>query len=216
MLKKISVILQTYNEVENVIPIYEEIKKIFDNRLNEYDYEILFTDNHSEDGTIDKIKEICRKDNCVKAIINAKNFRGGSGTNALCNVSGDCVILMASDFQDPPECIYKFVKEWEKGYKIVIGIKKKSETSKVMHFIRGCYYKLMNKITSVEQIEHFTGFGLYDREFLNIINENNGPLPYIRGFVAKYGYKIKKIDFIQPNRKSGVSSNKFFRCLILQ
>lgn len=93
MLKKISVILQTYNEVENVIPIYEEIKKIFDNRLNEYDYEILFTDNHSEDGTIDKIKEICRKDNCVKAIINAKNFRGGSGTNALCNVSGDCVIL---------------------------------------------------------------------------------------------------------------------------
>lgn len=95
-----------------------------------------------------------------------------------------------------------------KGYKIVIGIKKKSETSKVMHFIRGCYYKLMNKITSVEQIEHFTGFGLYDREFLNIINENNGPLPYIRGFVAKYGYKIKrlilynliaKVEFLQTS-----------------
>ena len=210
-MKKISVILPTYNEEDNVIPLSKEIVNIFNNELNNYDYEIIFTDNNSIDSTREKIISLCQENKNIKAIFNAKNFgQFRSPFNAMINANGDCVILMVSDFQDPPKIIVDFVREWESGYKIVIGIKNKSKENLIMRFIRTLYYKLMKYISNIEHIEHFTGTGLYDKSFIKTISVLDDPDPYIRGIVSELGYKIKKINYEKQNRKAGKSKNNFF------
>lgn len=210
-MKKISVILPTYNEEVNVIPLSKEIVNIFNNELNNYDYEIIFTDNNSIDSTREKIISLCQENKNIKAIFNAKNFgQFRSPFNAMINANGDCVILMVSDFQDPPKIIVDFVREWESGYKIVIGIKNKSKENLIMRFIRSLYYKLMKYISDIEHIEHFTGTGLYDKSFIKTISVLDDPDPYIRGIVSELGYKIKKINYEKQNRKAGKSKNNFF------
>ena len=210
-MKKISVILPTYNEEDNVIPLSKEIVNIFNNELNNYDYEIIFTDNNSIDSTREKIISLCQENKNIKAIFNAKNFgQFRSPFNAMINANGDCVILMVSDFQDPPKIIVDFVREWESGYKIVIGIKNKSKENLIMRFIRSLYYKLMKYISDIEHIEHFTGTGLYDKSFIKTISVLDDPDPYIRGIVYELGYKIKKINYEKQNRKAGKSKNNFF------
>lgn len=210
-MKKISVILPTYNEEDNVIPLSKEIVNIFNNELNNYDYEIIFTDNNSIDSTREKIISLCQENKNIKAIFNAKDFgQFRSPFNAMINANGDCVILMVSDFQDPPKIIVDFVREWESGYKIVIGIKNKSKENLIMRFIRSLYYKLMKYISDIEHIEHFTGTGLYDKSFIKTISVLDDPDPYIRGIVSELGYKIKKINYEKQNRKAGKSKNNFF------
>ena len=210
-MKKISVILPTYNEEDNVIPLSKEIVNIFNNELNNYDYEIIFTDNNSIDSTREKIISLCQENKNIKAIFNAKNFgQFRSPFNAMINANGDCVILMVSDFQDPPKIIVDFVREWESGYKIVIGIKNKSKENLIMRFIRSLYYKLMKYISDIEHIEHFTGTGLYDKSFIKTISVLDDPDPYIRGIVSELGYKIKKINYEKQNRKAGKSKKNFF------
>lgn len=210
-MKKISVILPTYNEEDNVIPLSKEIVNIFNNELNNYDYEIIFTDNNSIDSTREKIISLCQENKNIKAIFNAKNFgQFRSPFNAMINANGDCVILMVSDFQDPPKIIVDFVREWESGYKIVIGIKNKSKENLIIRFIRNLYYKLMKYISDIEHIEHFTGTGLYDKSFIKTISVLDDPDPYIRGIVSELGYKIKKINYEKQNRKAGKSKNNFF------
>ncbi|TXJ41501.1 glycosyltransferase family 2 protein [Brachyspira aalborgi] len=210
-MKKISVILPTYNEEDNVIPLSKEIVNIFNNELNNYDYEIIFTDNNSIDSTREKIISLCQENKNIKAIFNAKDFgQFRSPFNAMINANGDCVILMVSDFQDPPKIIVDFVREWESGYKIVIGIKNKSKENLIMRFIKTLYYKLMKYISDIEHIEHFTGTGLYDKSFIKTISVLDDPDPYIRGIVSELGYKIKKINYEKQNRKAGKSKNNFF------
>ena len=172
MKKRISVLIPTYNEEENVVPLSEAIVAEFQKNLPQYEYEIVFIDNDSTDTTRDKIRMICKKDPQIKAIFNAKNFgQFNSPYYGLMQTTGECVILMCADFQDPIDMIPKFVEEWEAGNKIVIGIKSKSKENKIMYFLRSCYYKLIKKMSSVEQIEHFTGFGLYDRGFIEVLKE---------------------------------------------
>lgn len=209
IMKKISIVLPVFNEENNISELIETIEEIFISKLDNYDYEIIISDNHSTDNSRMIIRKLCKHNNRIKAIFNAKNFRDGSGANALSLSTGDCTIFMASDFQDPPYLIPIFIEEWEKGNKIVIGIKNKSETNFFMHFLRTIYYKIINYISDSEQIPHFTGFGLYDKTFLNEYNKVSEAEPYFRGFVAKFGFKIKTIEFTQPKRKSGMSSNKF-------
>lgn len=210
-MKKISIVLPTYNEEDNVIPLSNEIVNIFKNELSNYDYEIIFTDNNSTDSTREKIISLCKENKNIKAIFNAKNFgQFRSPYNAMINANGDCVVLMVCDFQDPPKMIVDFVREWENGYKIVIGIKNKSKENPIMRFIRTIYYKLMKYISEIEHIEHFTGFGLYDKNFIKVISTLDDPDPYIRGIIAELGYKIKKINYEQQKRKFGKSKNNFF------
>lgn len=211
-MKTISIMVPTYNEEENVNLMYEALKKLFQDELQKYQYEILFIDNKSKDHTRDLIREICKKDKNVKAIFNAQNFgQFNSPYYGLISTSGDCTISVAADFQDPVEMIPKFVKEWENGYKIVIGVKKKSQESKLVYFLRSLYYKLIKKFSEVEQIEHFTGFGLYDKDFIQVLRDLDDPEPYLRGIVAELGFERKEIPFIQPKRERGKSSNNWYR-----
>jgi glycosyltransferase involved in cell wall biosynthesis len=210
-MKKISVLIPCYNEQENVVPLSNEIVKIFDNELPVYDYEIIFIDNCSADNTRYLLREICKNNKRIKAIFNAKNFGPhNSHYYGLCQTTGDCTILLCADFQDPVELIPVFVQEWESGYKIVSGIKTKSRENKIMRFIRTCYYKIIKKMSQIEQIEHFTGFGLYDRSFIDILRNLHDPIPFFRGIVAELGFQRKDISYEQQRRRAGKTKNNWY------
>ncbi len=209
-MKKVSIMVPCYNEEENVIPMSEALVAQME-ALPEYDYEILFIDNCSQDGTRALLREICAKNEKIKAIFNTKNFgQFNSPYHGLCQTSGDCTISVCCDFQDPIEMIPKFLKEWEEGYKIVIGIKTSSKENKLMYLLRSIYYKMIRKMSKVEQIEHFTGFGLYDKSFIEVLRGLGDPTPFLRGIVAELGPKIKKIEYEQAKRRAGKTSNNFF------
>lgn len=211
MKKTISIMIPTYNEEENARPIYEAVKNEIQTNLPEYDYEILFIDNKSQDRTREIQRQICAEDKHVKAIFNCKNFgQFNSPYYGLINTTGDCTISLCADFQDPVDMIHKFVREWEKGYKIVIGRKTKSQENKIMYFLRGCYYKVIHAMSSVEMIEQFTGFGLYDKSFIDTLRALKDPTPFYRGIVAELGPEYKVIEYTQAKRRAGKTSNNFF------
>ena len=209
---KLIVQIPCYNEEENVEPLSQAIISIFEKELPDYRYELIFIDNDSADSTRDIIRRLCAGNPDIKGIFNAKNFgQFNSPYYGMLQSTGDCTILMAADFQDPVEMIPKYVNEWEKGYKIVIGIKKSSKESKIMYWLRSCYYKMIKKLSDVEQIEHFTGFGLYDKKFMDVLRNLDDPTPFLRGIVAELGFKRKEIPYEQPKRRAGKTSNNFYR-----
>ena len=208
--KTISVMIPCYNEEENARPIYEAVRDELKKSCPNYDYEILFIDNKSKDRTREIIEKICAEDRHVKAIFNVKNFgQFNSPYYGITQTSGDCTITICADFQDPVDMIPKFVKEWENGYKIVIGKKTRSEENALIYFLRGCYYKLLKKMSSVEMIEQFTGFGLYDKSFVQTLRDLHDPIPFIRGIVAELGPERKEIEYEQPRRRAGKTHNNF-------
>ncbi len=209
-MQKISILVPTYNEEENVEALSEAVIKEME-KLTAYDYELIFIDNDSKDGTRKRIRELCAGNNRVKAIFNAKNFgQNNSPYYGLMQTNGDCAIMMCADFQDPVEMIPKLVHEWEKGYKIVSAIKTTSRENKGMRFLRTCYYKLIKKFSQVEQIEHFTGFGLYDKSFIQVMRELKDPTPFLRGIVAELGFKRKEIPYEQQRRRAGSTKNNLY------
>lgn len=202
-----------YNEAENIKPISQAIVGILETELSQYDYEVLFIDNASTDGTRYKIEQICEENRKIKAIFNVTNFgQFNSPFYGMCQTTGDCTIAMCCDFQDPPELIPVFVKEWEKGHRIISGIKSSSKEPGVIYFLRSIYYKLIRNMSSVKMIEHFTGFGLYDKTFIALLKELNDPIPFLRGIVAEYGggFNLKEIEYEQPKRRAGKTHNNFY------
>ncbi len=211
-MKKISIMIPCYNEEENVIPISEAIIEQFEKSLLKYDYEILFIDNDSKDSTRAKLTLLCKNNKKIKAIFNARNFgQFNSPYYGMQQTTGDCTICMCCDFQDPVDLIPRLVHEWEQGYKIVCPIKTQSKENKIMRFFRSCYYKLIKKMSDVEQIEHFTGSGLYDRDFIDVLKKLKDPTPFLRGIVAELGFKRKDIPYEQQKRRAGKTHNNWYR-----
>lgn len=209
-MKKISVLIPCYNEEENVREICAAVMQVFADDLQKYDYEIVFIDNCSQDRTREYLRDMCKNNSKVKAIFNAKNFgQFNSPVYGMCQTTGDCTICLCCDFQDPVELIPVFVSEWEKGYKIVCGIKTASKENKIMRSLRTCYYKMIKKMSDVEQIEHFTGFGLYDKSFIKVLRDLDDPTPFMRGIVAELGYKRKDIEYTQAKRRAGKTHNNW-------
>ena len=210
-MKKISVLIPCYNEEENVVPISEAVIGIITKELPQYDYELVFIDNDSTDKTRELLRMLCAKNPKIKAIFNARNFgQFNSPYYGILQVTGDCVISMVADFQDPVDMIPKFVREWEKGTKIVIGVKSASKERRGMYLVRECYYRLINKITDIDHIDQFTGFGLYDRKFVDVVRDLHDPMPYLRGIIAELGFDYKAIEYTQPKRRAGKSKNNFY------
>jgi len=201
-----------YNEEENVEPLSEAVIATIEKDLPEYDYEILFIDNCSKDKTREKLILLCSRNKKIKAIFNTKNFgQFNSPYYGLCQTTGDCTICLCADFQDPIDMIPKFVHEWENGYKIVCGIKTSSKENKIMYFLRGVYYKTIKKMSEVEQIEQFTGFGLYDKSFIQVLRDLKDPTPFLRGIVAELGPERKEIPYEQQERRAGKTNNNWYR-----
>lgn len=210
-MKKISVLIPCYNEAENVVPMSEAVVKILTEELSQYDYELVFIDNCSTDGTRDKLEEICENNKKVKAIFNVTNFgQFNSPFYGMCQTTGDCTISMCCDFQDPVEMLPQFVKEWESGYKIVSAIKTSSKENPFIRLLRTIYYKMIRNMSDVKMIEHFTGFGLYDRTFIELLKQLDDPMPFLRGIVAEYGFSRKEIEYQQAKRRAGKTKNNFY------
>lgn len=211
-MKTISVVVPCFNEEENVEAMTVAVREMFKKNLPQYAYELIFIDNDSKDRTREILRRLCAEDKHVKVIFNAKNFgQFNSPYYGMLQSRGDCTILVACDFQDPVEMIPRFVKEWESGYKIVIGIKNASQENRIMYWLRGCYYKMIKRLSDVEQIEQFTGFGLYDSRFVDVLRNLDDPTPFLRGIVAELGFRRKEISYEQPKRRAGKTSNNFYR-----
>jgi len=205
--KKISVLIPTYNEELNVVPISEAVLKQLED-LKNYDYELVFIDNNSSDSTRELIRKICSENEKVKAIFNAKNYgQFNSPYYGIMQCTGDCVIEMVADFQDPVDLIPRYIEEWEKGHKIVMAKKTTSKESRIVYHMRGLFYSFMKKYSSIDYMEQVTGSGLYDREFVEVMKTIDDSRPVLRAIVAEIGYDVKIIEYEQPKRKRGKSSN---------
>lgn len=212
-MKKISILIPCYNEVENVELMSQSVINVMEEALPQYDYEILFIDNASTDGTRDIVERICAENKKIKAIFNVTNFgQFNSPFYGMCQTTGDCTIPLCCDFQDPVELIPVFVKKWEEGHKIVSGIKTSSKEPGLIYFLRTCYYKVIKNMSDVKMIEHFTGFGLYDKTFIALLKQLDDPIPFIRGIVAEYGagFNMIEIEYEQLKRRAGKTKNNFY------
>ena len=190
--------------------LYQRVKAIM-SAESDYDYEHIFIDNASTDSTLALLEDLAAVDPRVKVIVNSRNFGHiRSPYHALLCARGDCVILMASDLQDPPELIASFIRNWEQHHLIVAGIKTQSLESPIIYRMRSAYYALLKKIASVDLLEHFTGFGLYDRQVVEILRSFGEPYPYFRGLISDIGYPVISVPFTQPTRRKGKTSNNFF------
>lgn len=209
-MKTISIVTGCYNEAENVEELIRQVRVVMGG-VTECDYEHIFIDNASQDGTVAILKRIAREDHRVKIIVNTRNFGHiRSPYHGLLQARGDAVICLVADLQDPPELIVEFIKKWEQGFKIVVGIKAQSAESSAMYWLRGLYYKAIRKLASVEMLEQFTGFGLYDRSVMDILRGLREPYPYFRGLIADIGFDICKVPYKQPEREHGRTKNNFY------
>ena len=207
MAKTITIVVPTYNEAANIQSIYDRVLAVFKSSLTDYNMQLLFIDNDSQDETRALIRELAASDDRVQAIFNATNFGfSKSCFYGLSQAEGDCAVLMFADMQDPPEVIPEMVHKWEEGYKIVLGIKSKSKENKLMYLIRNIYYGILEKISETEHIRQYDGFGLYDAAFVEQLKSLKDPMPYLRGLVAEIGYHHAEVEYTQELRKAGKSA----------
>jgi glycosyltransferase involved in cell wall biosynthesis len=209
-MKTISIVTPCFNEEGNVEELYTRVRNVMA-EVGRYRYEHIFIDNHSTDRTVDILKRIASADTNVRVIVNARNFGHiRSPIHGVYQASGDAIIGMVADLQDPPEMIPQFIQGWEQGASMVLAIKNTSDENRLMFWIRKRYYRLVNRLSSIETFENFTGFGLYDRRVIDIVKSFNDPYPYFRGMIAEIGLPYTTISFNQPRRKRGITSNNFY------
>lgn len=208
-MNKISVVTPCFNESGNLQELYDRIKSAVE--ALPYEYEHILIDNASTDGTVEVLRGLAAKDQHVKVILNTRNFGHiRSPFHGLLQASGDAVIAMASDMQDPPERIPEFVRKWEEGFKVVVGVRSRSQELGLFFFLRSMYYRVLRTLSDVELIDNFTGFGLYDKKVIEILRQCNDPYPYFRGLIADLGFEYAQVAFDQPRRQRGLSKNNLY------
>lgn len=208
--KTISIVTHAYNEEDNIEALYLRVRDIM-RAYPQYLVEHIFIDNASTDSTVAILKGIAEQDKNVKVIVNARNFGHiRSPIHALFQARGDVMIGIASDFQEPPDLIPAMIAAWEEGYKMVLCVKRSSGESGLVYWIRRQYYKTVERLSSVETIQNYTGFGLYDREVVDLVRSFKDPYPYFRGIIAEIGLPNKRIYFDQPARQRGITKNNFY------
>lgn len=206
----ISIVTPCYNEEGNVEELYRQIRDVMA-ALPDYDYEHIYIDNASQDGTVPILRRIAADDKRVKVIVNIRNFGHiRSPYHAFLQAKGEVVIVMVSDLQDPPQLIADFLQKWREGFKIVLGQKIESEESGLMFALRKTYYRIVSKLADVKLVQNVTGFGLYDREVVEQFRKLDDVYPYVRGLISELGYPVARIPYRQPNRRSGITKNNFY------
>ena len=208
--KLLSIVTPCYNEEENVEELHAQVTQIMSG-LPDYDFEHIFIDNASADQTVPILRRMAAASKRVKVIVNARNFGHiRSPYHALMQTRGDSVILMAADFQDPPSLIKDFIKKWEEGYKIVMGVKTRSEETWPLFTLRKLYYRMLNKVADIPLVENFMGYGLYDRQVIELLRQIDDPYPYLRGLMVDIGFEAARVEFVRPVRKRGITKNNFY------
>lgn len=206
----LSIITGCFNEQDNVQPLYQRISTVLASLEEKYRFELIFIDNCSQDATVERITRICEQDPRVKLIVNARNFgHVRSPFHALLQAQGNAVICMASDLEDPPELIPRFITAWEQGASVVAGVYESQVNSGLLGLCRKAYYRIIAAVAEAEPIPAFTGFGLYDRRAVELLRQTGGPYPYVRGLVSEFGLPIRMIPFAKAKRQSGITKNNF-------
>jgi len=207
-MKMISIVTSCFNEQENLPELYNQLMDVVKSFKNKYTYEIIVADNNSTDQSPQILRDLATKNKNFKVIFNARNFGPDrSGYNATLQACGDAVVTMASDLQNPPFLIREFIEKWEQGYKVVMTVKTSSKESPLIYILRTIYYKTLAGLSDVKLIPHFTGFGMYDRQVIDILRNLQDPYPYFRGLIADIGFEPALIEFSQPARKHGKSKS---------
>lgn len=212
-MKKISLVSSCYNEEENIDVLYERTMKSIESFEKKYEFEYILLDNGSTDNTAEKLRELAQKDSRLKVILNARNFGHiRSPYYGMLQATGDAIIYLASDLQDPPELIPEFIEKWEQGYKIVLGQKTESKESLIFFLVRSAYYELIARIADDDTnlVKNCTGFGLYDKRVIDIVRSLDDPYPYLRGLICDIGFEKAFVEFKQPLRKRGITKNNFY------
>ena len=210
--KTISVTIPCWSEEKSIRQMYDRLMKVFREQLSQYDYEIIYVDDYSPDNTRAEIRKLCKEDKKVKAVFNARNF--GFSRNVFATMqygSGDATFMLFGDLQDPPELLPEMVKRWEAGSKVVIGQRTKGNENPIMYTMRRFYYKLMGMLSDSKQIEHFNGFGLYDRSFIDILKKLDDPMPYLKGIVAELAIEQSIVPYEQAASLRGKSGANFLK-----
>ena len=210
-MRLISIVTPCYNEEENIEELYARVKEVMKSKLSNYNYEHIFIDNASTDNTVDKLRNISNTDKNIKIIINSRNYgHMCSPVHGMFQASGDVIISIVSDLQDPPEMIPQFIEKWEGGNDIVLAIKESSKENGLMFSLRKSYYSILGKLSEIEIFQNYTGFGLYDKKVMSAIKQLKDPYPFFRGMVAEVGFKVAKINYSQPVRLRGITKNNFY------
>lgn len=208
--KKISIVSPCFNEEENVEELYKRVVNVMA-KVPDYEFEYIFIDNASTDRTVSILEGIASRDSRLKIIVNNRNFGHiRSPYWGILQGQGDATIFLASDLQDPPDLILQFIQAWEAGAKVVLGVKPRSNTNRIIHRLRRMYYYLLDKISEVPLIRDATGFGLYDKSVIDCFRDINDPYPYLRGLVCELGFSVHTIVFDQPKRERGLTKNNFY------
>ena len=210
-MKKISIMTPCFNEEGNVRELIERIRKVMEGEFAHYEYEHLLIDNASTDNTVAILKELAHQDKRIKIIINSRNFGHiKSPAYGLFQATGDAVISMVSDLQDPPELISELIRKWEAGADMVLAIRKSSQENIMMYKVREFYYALLQKLSEVKIYKNFTGFGLYDQKVIKALRSIDDPYPFLRGMISEVGYTVDTIQYDQLIRLRGVTKNNFY------
>ncbi len=207
-MKLLSIVSACYNEEGNLAELYSQIIAALKQVGDKYDYEIIIEDNCSTDASPRILRELASKDRKLKVIFNTRNFGPDrSGLNALLQARGDAVVTLASDLQNPPNLLGKFIEKWEEGFKVVLAVRSGGEESPLMYSLRSLYYRGLAAFSDIELIPHFTGFGLYDKQIVDVLRSLDDPYPYFRGLISDMGFEAAQIEFVQPARTHGKSKS---------
>lgn len=209
-MKRISILTPCFNEAENVEELHAQVARVMSG-LPQYQFEHIFIDNASTDGTVPILRRLAAADPTVKVILNARNFGHiRSPFHGILQARGDAVVCMSADLQDPPAMIKDFVGKWEEGFKAVLAVKTRSKETRAMFMLRRLYYRVLGKLSDVPLIDNFTGFALYDQQIVKILRQIDDPYPYIRGLIAEIGFEAARVEFEQPKRMRGITKNNFY------
>lgn len=203
--KLISIVVPVYNEEAMIDEVYERTTAVME-KLTAYNYEIVFFDDGSTDGSRDLVEKLCEKDEHIKAVFYSRNF--GYSKNIYYSVresKGDCTIILHSDLQNPPELIPEFIEKWEKGSDIVLGVKNKSRENPFMYLMRSFFYFIVRAVFGVKLVPHATEFELFDKCFTDVLKKTAVPRPFLREIILEYGRHFDYVYYTQDKRKKGKS-----------
>jgi len=201
----ISIAIPVKNEVDNLDMLYARLLNLSSD-IDEFEFEFVFSDNSSTDGTWEKIRNLAASDRRIKGIRFSKDI--GFQRSILANyavTNGNLVMQLDADLQDPPELLREFIDQWNQGYKVVYGIRKERPENFFLRKFRKFGYFLIDWLSETSIPRNAGDFRLLDRSVVDLLSQNKSGEPYIRGMIANLGFKQTGIEYSREERKAGNS-----------
>lgn len=208
--KKISAIIACYKDEKAIPFMYKRLSATF-NKIK-VDYEIIFINDGSPDKTENLLKELVKKDSHVIAVNHSRNFSSQMAfTSGMEIATGDAIVFLDGDLQDPPEIIENFYYKWQEGYDVVYGIRTKREAPLFMQFAYKLFYRIFHKISYISIPLDAGDFSLIDRKVVDVLKTFPERDRFLRGLRAWVGFKQIGVPYVRPERMFGKTTNNFLK-----